>query len=100
MLIDPIDLDPRFGLGVGAIFAAIASAYVISSALPETNQYTLADKMNMLAVGVIFLSIVQSVFSLRLWKNGKEAASKSLDFISFWAFLVVYGIISLLIVVL
>ncbi len=92
MLIDPIDLDPRFGLGVGAIFAAIASAYVISSSLPETNQYTLADKLNMLAVGIIFLSIVQSVFSLRLWKGGREAASKKFDRICFWGMLAAYGI--------
>ena len=90
MLIDPIDLDPRFGLGVGAIFAAIASAYIISASLPETNQYTLADKLNMLAVGVIFSSIVQSVFSLRLWKAGKEAASKALDSVCFWGFLSAY----------
>jgi hypothetical protein len=95
LLIDPIDLDPRFGLGVGAIFAAIASAYVISSALPETNQYTLADKMNMLAVAVIFLSIVESVLSLRLWKNGKEALSRTVDRVSFCAMLTLYGIATL-----
>lgn len=98
MLIDPIDLDPRFGLGVGAIFAAIASAYVISSALPETNQFTLADKMNMLAIGIIFLSILQSVFSLRMWKSGNEAGSKVLDRYSFWGFLALYGVATVVLV--
>jgi len=93
-LIDPIDLDPRFGLGVGAIFAAIASAYVISSALPESNQYTLADKMNMLAVGVIFTSILQSVVSLRLWKSGQEGKSKLLDKVCFYTMLPGYALAS------
>ncbi|MDP2808028.1 MAG: hypothetical protein Q8O74_07820, partial [bacterium] len=31
--IKPTDLDPRFGLGVGGIFAAVASQYVITSSL-------------------------------------------------------------------
>lgn len=93
-LIDPIDLDPRFGLGVGAIFAAIASAYVISSTLPESNQYTLADKMNMLAVGVIFMTILQSVISLRIWKSGQEAKSKLLDKVCFYTMLPGYALAS------
>jgi hypothetical protein len=90
--IDPIDLDPRFGLGVGAIFAAIASAYVISSYLPETNQYTLADKMNMMAVGVIFLTILQSVVSLKMWKGGEEAKSKKFDKLCFYILLPGYAL--------
>jgi hypothetical protein len=82
--IKPFDLDPRFGLGVGAVFAAMASAYVISSALPDGNQVTLADRVVMWAVGFIVASIIESIVSLRLHQCGKEAASRRLDV---WMFL-------------
>lgn len=90
MFIKPIDVDPRFGLGVGAIFAAMANAYIISSALPDTNQVTTADEVNMLTIAFIFLSVLESTISLNLYQNGKEALSKRIDRISFVAMLVLY----------
>ena len=77
--IKPTDLDPRFGLGVGAIFAAIASEYVVAGALPDTASITLADKLHIVAFGAIFLSIAQSTWSLHLFTNGEEERSKRLD---------------------
>lgn len=76
----PIDLDPRFGLGVGAIFAAIASEYVIVGALPESSGLSLADKLHVIAFSAILLSIVQSTYSLYLFTNNNEEKSKKLDF--------------------
>jgi len=35
-LIEPIDLDPRFGVGVAAIFGAVSSMLVANSSIPET----------------------------------------------------------------
>ncbi|HYE63227.1 MAG TPA: hypothetical protein VD997_14625 [Phycisphaerales bacterium] len=89
--IKPIDLDPRFGLGVGAVFAAMASAYVISSSLPDGNQVTLADKVVMIAIGFIVTSIIQSIISLRLFQAGKEAACARLDRLSFFVFTLAYA---------
>jgi hypothetical protein len=47
--IPPNRIDPRFGVGVGAIFAAIASEYIVTQSLPDTNTVTLADKLHVLA---------------------------------------------------
>ncbi|MBM4357942.1 MAG: hypothetical protein FJ096_07510, partial [Deltaproteobacteria bacterium] len=80
--IKPTDLDPRFGLGVGAIFGAIASEYVVAGALPDSAAITLADKLHIVAFGAIFLSIVQSTLSLHLFTNGDEERSKRLDKLS------------------
>lgn len=93
--IKPTDLDPRFGLGVGAIFAAVASEYVIASSLPDSNILTLADKLHILAFAFIFLSIAQSILSLRLFTAGREKASQALDKWSFPAFFILYSAISL-----
>ena len=98
--IKPTDLDPRFGLGVGAIFAAVASEYVIASSLPDTNVLTLADKLHILAFVFIFLSIAESVVSLRLFTTEREALSKILDKTCFIIFIAVYVILSFLMIVL
>lgn len=77
--IRPTDLDPRFGLGIGAIFAAVASEYVISSSLPDTSVLTLADKLHIVAFAAIFLALAESVWSLRLCESGREELSRRLD---------------------
>jgi len=99
MFIKPTDLDPRFGLGVGALFAAMASAYVVTQSLPDTQVMTLADKINALGISYIFLSVIESTVSLRLFTAGKEDASKKLDKIGFWALLISFAVVNVVVVV-
>jgi hypothetical protein len=73
------DLDARFGLGVGSVFAASANAFVISDSLPQTTIVTLAEQINFLAIGTIFFSVFMSIASLRLCYAGKDEASERLD---------------------
>lgn len=77
--IRPTDLDPRFGLPVGAMFASIASQYVISSVLPDSADFTLADQLHVVAVGVIFLALLESVVSLFLTYAEMQQAARRLD---------------------
>ena len=79
LLIRPIDLDPRFGLGVGAMFAAVASQYVLDSNLPDAPGLTLADKLHVLTFLFIFITLLESTISLRLWNRGRQALSEQLD---------------------
>ena len=97
-LINPMDLDPRFGLSVGALFAAIANSFVIASTLPETASFTFVDILHNLSYIYIFLCILISAFSLKLWEAGKQKESKRLDNISLSVMsgsIVVIGIIFL-----
>lgn len=73
------DLDARFGMGVGSIFAASANAFVISETLPQTTIVTLAEQINLIAVGVIFTSVFISIWSLRLRYAGRDEASLRVD---------------------
>ena len=85
--IKPTHVDPRFGLGVGAFFAAAANAYVTSSLIPDTGAMTLADIINGVALVTIFLTVVQSIVSLHIFDNrGEEALSRAYDRVSFWLF--------------
>lgn len=87
--IKPTDVDPRFGLGVGAFFASIANTYITSSLIPDTGMMTLADFLNGLAMLTIFLSVVQSVISLYLYDiRGQEALSRLFDKVSALVFTV------------
>lgn len=96
LFIKPTDLDPRFGLGAGALFAAVASEVVIASLLPDTNIITLTDKLHIISIFFIFLSIGESIISLRLFTSGKEKTSQNLDRICFCIFIVAYLILNLI----
>ena len=74
------DLDARFGLGLGAIFAASANTIAVSEQLPNTPFLTVAEQINMLTVLLIFIVIFVSILSLRLRYAGRDAAAERLDF--------------------
>ena len=78
-LIKSDDLDARFGMGVGSIFAASANAFVISDTLPQTTLVTLAEQINLIAVGVIFTTVFVSIWSLRLRYVDRDDDSLRLD---------------------
>ena len=82
--IKPTDVDPRFGLGVGALFAAVANSYLVNSFVPDTGELALADVVNLLGTLTILVTLVESTFSLYLYDIcGEQALSKRLDRMSF-----------------
>ena len=94
--IKPTDVDPRFGLGVGALFAVIANMYVTSSLVPDIGTMTLADMVNVVGIVTIFLTLLQSTISLYLYdRKGKEALSRMFDRVSFAVLLAGYVTINL-----
>jgi hypothetical protein len=94
LIIRPTDLDPRFGLSAGALFAAVASEMVIAANLPDTNLITLADRLHIVAIFFIFASIAESVVSLHFANNDKVALARKIDKFCLFGFLAVYLIIS------
>jgi hypothetical protein len=82
--IRPTDLDPRFGLGVGALFAAVANSYLIGALVPDTGEFSLADLVNLLGIVTILITLVESTVSLHLFDHcGQQDLSLSLDRSSF-----------------
>lgn len=78
--IKPSDVDPRFGLGVGALFAVAASAFVVASTVPDSRLLTIADQVHIISMAFIFASVVQSAFCLAWDEAGLEARYKRVDF--------------------
>lgn len=92
--IDPVDVDPRFGLSVGSLFAAVGNKYIVDSILPETVTFTLVDKVHLVTFFFIFLSLLLSVRSLYLFKNGKKMSSKKLDKYAFFVISFLYILVN------
>lgn len=93
-LIDPIDLDPRFGLSVGGLFAAVGNKYIVDSILPQSTTFTLVDKLHILTYVFMLLCIILSVVSLRMWKNGHEKKSARFDRWAYCLILSVYVVVN------
>jgi len=84
MFIKPTNVDPRFGLGVGGLFAAVANSYVTSSLVPDTGVMTVADLVNGVGIGMILLTVIQSTMSLYVYERlGLESLSRRFDQVSF-----------------
>ena len=89
--INPMHSDPRFGLGIGALFAAVANSYINSSMLPNTGVMSLADVINMVGISTILITLVASAISLYVYeKRGKHVLSHRFDRISFYIMLAGY----------
>ncbi|HEX4850140.1 MAG TPA: hypothetical protein VFV08_04995, partial [Puia sp.] len=88
------NIDSRFGLSVGALFAAIGNKYIIDSALPESTTFTLVDALHGLTLFFIFLVIASSAYSLKLVKDNKYKESKRFDMVTAQSLLALYIIIN------
>jgi hypothetical protein len=68
------ELEPRFGLPVGGLFATVGNKYIIDSILPETSAFTLVDSLHTLTFLAIFATLVVSAVALRQHDNGNKEA--------------------------
>jgi len=78
-MVKPSDLDARFGMGVGSLFAVAASAFVAAGSVPDSGVMTLADHMHMVALAFIFVSLMISAMALKFEVTGREELAFKID---------------------
>jgi hypothetical protein len=91
--IKPTNTDPRFGLCVGGLFTAVGNKYITDSVVPSTNEMTLVDYLHLITLVSIFLIIIQSVISLRIYEKKTDKSikfSKQFDLYSFATIIVFF----------
>jgi hypothetical protein len=88
------NIDSRFGLSVGSLFAAIGNKYIIDSTLPESTTFTLVDTLHGLTLFFIFAIVTSSVYSLKLVKQNKLKEANRFDMWTAQVFLFVYVILN------
>jgi len=95
--IKPTHVDPRFGLGIGAFFAAVGNNIAVVSILPQSKQITLAGMVNAAGLATILLTLVQSAISLFILDTmGLNRLRRLFDRVSFVVFLTGYAVVNLL----
>lgn len=92
-------METRFGLGVGALFAAVGNKYIIDSILPESSAFTLVDALHATTFFSIFLVLASCSYSLFLFKQDKFEASRKMDRISARFIGVSYVVLNLVLVI-
>ncbi len=88
--IHPDNMDSRLALSVGSLFAVIGNKYIIDSALPESNSFTLVDTLHGFTLVYILLVITASVFTLNYIKRGHKKQAEQVNKIIGIALLLVY----------
>jgi hypothetical protein len=64
---------------VGSLFAVAASAFISASLVPDSGEMTVSDKLHMVALGFIFLTLLISALGLKLEVTGREELAFKLD---------------------
>ncbi|MBI1769290.1 MAG: hypothetical protein HYR67_13045 [Bacteroidetes bacterium] len=65
------EVESRFGLPVGGLFAAVGNKYIIDSVLPESSQFSLVDILHSLTFFSIFAILMTSAIALKLHNNNR-----------------------------
>jgi hypothetical protein len=74
----PWELEPRFGLPVGGLFAAVGNKYIIDSLLPESPEFSLVDTLHSITFFGILSVLAVSAISLKFYNAGdKEGCLKA-----------------------
>lgn len=89
------NIDSRFSLSVGSLFAAIGNKYIIDSSLPDSTTFTLVDTLHGITLFFIFVVITSSAWALKLKKEGKLKQANRFDFIAAQVVLLSYLILNL-----
>jgi hypothetical protein len=76
----PSETSPRFGFAASAVFASVGAMYAISANLPVTPEFTIAERVYVLTLATVFLSLTTTVYSCHKFKTtGKLADSLKID---------------------
>lgn len=98
LFIKPTHVDPRFGLGIGGFFGAVANMILSVSMVPESGVMTLMNLVNSVGVVAIAISMIQSTISLHIFDSrGEEALSRLYDRVSFVVICTCFVVINILI---
>lgn len=92
------ELEPRFGLPVGGLFAAVGNKYIIDSLLPESNTFTLVDSLHALTFLSIFIILFLSAVTLYTYHQGKEVNAKKINLFSAITVLVAFMAVNIILV--
>jgi hypothetical protein len=91
----PSEMEPRFGLPVGGLFAAVGNKYIIDSLLPESSEFTLVDTLHALTFIGIFGTLLVSAIALKQYDMGKKELAEATNRQGFRLVVALYAFLNL-----
>lgn len=88
--IDVKEVESRFALPVGGLFAAVGNKYIIDSLLPETSDYTLVDTLHSITFVFIFLTIFLNAYCVKIYEQDKHTQAYNLNLYGSRSMIAVY----------
>jgi hypothetical protein len=73
------NIESRFTLSVGSLFAVVGNKYIIDSLLPESTSFTLVDSLHGLTLIFVFAVVASSVYTLKLVKESQNEKAVTFD---------------------
>jgi hypothetical protein len=71
--------EVRFGLGSAALFAAIATQFVIATNMTETTILTVPDLVCIATISSVFLTLLNTAIGITLSNRGKEVIARKIE---------------------
>ena len=96
----PSELEPRFGLPVGGLFAAVGNKYIIDSLLPESSSFTLVDSLHATTFLAIFATLLVSAVALYFYDRDKIQRANKVNSYGSKIVLTVYVIVNIILITL
>jgi hypothetical protein len=89
------NIEARFGLSVGSLFAVIGNKYIIDSSLPDTSAPTLVDSLHGITLLSIFVVITATVYSLKIVKQNQIKRANRFDMVAAQLLLITYVVLNI-----
>ncbi len=96
----PSEMEPRFGLPVGGLFAAVGNKYIIDSLLPESSEFTLVDTLHALTFIGIFGTLLVSAIALKQFDMGKKELAEATNRRGFAVIVAIYATLNIVFITL
>ena len=90
LLIRVCDLDGRFGMAVGALFANVGCSFLLSEQLPQSPTVSVAELVSYVSLGFIMVFLIESIISLMIYNSERTVLSRRIDLGVFVASLICY----------
>lgn len=93
-------LDSRLALIVSGIFMAAITASLISSSLPESDSFDMAEQLYFVTMAFIFATCLATLYTFKIFLVGLEEKANRLSKLFGYLFPIAYVLINVLVVVL
>ena len=96
--LDPAFLPSQINLATGSVFTLMAFLISLGYMLPSISYLSIADKLIVASVILVFLAFGEAVLTGYLTQNEKVEAARNLDRHSRWLYLVLWALLPLVII--